>query len=153
MKNIYSTLCIFLVITLFGCISCEMTDENMKSISVGAYTGDSARLGIYAPFTLTTDLTVLSEAERKMIPLLIEAARVMDTLFWKQAFGDPAPFLQSIESEEVREFEGDEKGVGDRPRADQGGDENIPGEAGQPACQRVAADRGDVAQHRHGERL
>ncbi len=104
MKNIYSTLCIFLVITLFGCISCEMTDENMKSMSVGAYTGDSARLGIYAPFTLTTDLTVLSEAERKMIPLLIEAARVMDTLFWKQAFGDPAPFLQSIESEEVREF-------------------------------------------------
>ncbi|WP_026934216.1 dipeptidyl-peptidase 3 family protein [Christiangramia echinicola] len=41
----------------------------------------------YAEVELTTDLSALSENEKKMIPILIEVARITDELFWYQAFG------------------------------------------------------------------
>lgn len=39
----------------------------------------------YAPVDLTADLSKLTENERKMLPLLIEVAKIMDELFWAQA--------------------------------------------------------------------
>ncbi len=44
----------------------------------------------YTTVRLTADISGLSENERSMIPLLIEAADIMDELFWIQAFGTPA---------------------------------------------------------------
>ena len=44
--------------------------------------------GVYVSFKLTTDLSQLSKAEKKMIPLLIKAAKIMDGIFWKESFGD-----------------------------------------------------------------
>lgn len=46
------------------------------------------KAGEFTPFTLTTDLSVLTTSERNMIPLLLEAAALMDDIFWKQAYGD-----------------------------------------------------------------
>ena len=42
----------------------------------------------YAKFTLTTDLTKLTPKEKEMLPLLIQAAEIMDELYWQQAWGD-----------------------------------------------------------------
>ncbi|NOX59465.1 MAG: Zn-dependent hydrolase [Planctomycetes bacterium] len=44
-------------------------------------------LNRYATVRLTTDLTLLSKSEKKMIPLLIKAAEQMDELFWLEASG------------------------------------------------------------------
>jgi hypothetical protein len=64
-----------------------------------------SRLDIYKPVTLSADLSHLSENQKKMIVLLIEASDIIDELFWQQAFGeDKASFLASIEDEKVREF-------------------------------------------------
>ena len=41
----------------------------------------------YAEVKLTTDVSGLSENQKKMIPLLIEVAKITDELFWYQAFG------------------------------------------------------------------
>lgn len=41
----------------------------------------------YAEVELKTDVSALTENQRKMIPLLIEAAKITDELFWHQAFG------------------------------------------------------------------
>ncbi|HYJ78540.1 MAG TPA: hypothetical protein VEW03_02965, partial [Longimicrobiaceae bacterium] len=46
-----------------------------------------ARLAKYTTVRLTADLSGLSANERGMIPLLIEAAREMDAVFWMQAYG------------------------------------------------------------------
>ncbi len=46
------------------------------------------RINEYVPVQLTTDLTKLSEDEKKMIPLLIQAADIMNGLFWYQAYGN-----------------------------------------------------------------
>jgi len=63
------------------------------------------RPDIYAEFTLTADLSDLSEAQHEMIRLLIDASQIMDDLFWKQAFGDDhEAWLDSIADEETRRF-------------------------------------------------
>jgi hypothetical protein len=62
------------------------------------------RLSKYVPFRLETDLSSLTENERRMIPLLIEAARVMDDLFWLQAYGDKNTLLSGLADPDVRRF-------------------------------------------------
>jgi hypothetical protein len=51
---------------------------------------------IYAPFTLQSDLSWLTDAERRMLGLFIDAADVMDGLFWKQAYGNREQLLTSL---------------------------------------------------------
>jgi len=46
------------------------------------------RPDIYAEFTLTADLSNLTDDQREMIGVLIAAAEIMDDLFWRQAYGD-----------------------------------------------------------------
>jgi hypothetical protein len=65
---------------------------------------DDERLSQYATFRLTTDLSVLTEQEREMIPILIEAADAMDEIFWQQAWGDPDSLLASIDDPTQRKL-------------------------------------------------
>lgn len=66
---------------------------------------DNRRYDIYAPVKLSTDLSELALWEKRMLPNLIEAARIMDDLFWKQAYiQDKDVFLKSIDDEKKREF-------------------------------------------------
>ena len=59
---------------------------------------------IYAPFRLTADLSSLSPEERQMLGLFIDAAQIMDDLFWKQAYGDRARLLNGIGDPRTRQF-------------------------------------------------
>jgi hypothetical protein len=47
----------------------------------------------YATVRLTADLSHLTDQQRQMIPLLIEAGKIMDSLFWFEAYGDPTELL------------------------------------------------------------
>lgn len=62
------------------------------------------RLAKYTSFRLETDLSVLSDRERRMIPILIEAAQVMDGLYWFQAYGDREALLSSFTDPDMRRF-------------------------------------------------
>ena len=63
------------------------------------------RPDIYANFSLTADLSALSDQQRQMLVLLVEASNVMDDLFWRQAFRDDyADWLASIGVQETRHF-------------------------------------------------
>ena len=62
------------------------------------------RPAIYAPFRLTADLSSLSPEERRMLGLFIDAAQIMDGLFWKQAYGDRDQLLNGIEDLRTRQF-------------------------------------------------
>ena len=50
----------------------------------------------YALYTLTTDISHLSENEKEMLPLLFEAADIMDQLFWMENYGDKAELMAKI---------------------------------------------------------
>jgi len=59
---------------------------------------------IYAPVTLSADLSSLGEKDRRMLGLFIEAAEIMDGLFWQQSYGEPAPLLAGLRDERTRRF-------------------------------------------------
>ncbi len=59
---------------------------------------------IFAPVTLTADLSALSEKERRMLGLFIEAGQIMDELFWRQTYGDRDSLLKGITDARTRDF-------------------------------------------------
>ena len=64
----------------------------------------------YTPVRLTTDLGALSENERRMIPLLIDAAEAMDRIFAVQAHGDLDSLKSAVAhtpSEQILRLQGD----------------------------------------------
>jgi hypothetical protein len=62
------------------------------------------KLAQYKTVRLTTDLDKLTENERRMIPLLIDAARSMDAIYWRQAYGNRDSLLRSIQDPSTRRY-------------------------------------------------
>jgi hypothetical protein len=58
----------------------------------------------YTPVRLTADLSKLSEKERQMIPLLVEAAQAMDEIFWEEAFGARDSLFERVVDPTARRF-------------------------------------------------
>jgi len=74
-----------------------------------------ARLDQYATVRLTSALAnELPEEDREVVRLLIEAARPMEDVFWRQAYGDPAALRAAIEDPEVWRYLVINKGPWDR---------------------------------------
>ena len=63
-----------------------------------------SRFDIYAKVQLTANLDHLTDNQKQMIPLLIDAAKIMDGLFWQQSYGDPEALLAGIEDDKMRRF-------------------------------------------------
>src|SRR5690242_14264250 len=74
------------------------------------------RLADYTPVRLTTDLSQLTPAERRMLPLLIDAARAMDDGFWMQTYGNRDSLLRAIGDPAVKRFAEINYGPWDRLR-------------------------------------
>ena len=80
-------------------------EEKPPEVSVSTLDTADVRPEIYADFTLTADLSHLSDEQKQMIALLIDASRIMDDLFWRQSFGDDyASWLDSIADPRARRF-------------------------------------------------
>ena len=63
------------------------------------------RPDVYAEFSLVADLSRLSDRQRQLLVLLIEASQIMDDLFWRQAYGDDyQEWLASIGVDDARRF-------------------------------------------------
>jgi hypothetical protein len=94
MKKIVFILGGFTLISLFfqGCN--QQTDKTANLSPQDSLM--QAKINELAVVKLTTDLAKLSEKEKQMIPLLIDAAKIMDDLFWKQTLGDKEKFISGI---------------------------------------------------------
>lgn len=80
---------------------------------------EQSRLDIYTDFTLTSDLSHLSANQKKMIAKLIDASKVMDELFWRQAFGEGKDeLLSNISDDKVKKFADINYGPWDRLNGD-----------------------------------
>ena len=62
------------------------------------------KLKDYVSVPLTTDLSKLSDNEKKMIPILIQAADIMNDLFWYQSYGDKEELFTKITDEDTKAF-------------------------------------------------
>ena len=99
MKNAIVTLLLLVLIS-----SCKEEKKEDVSSDETTSTEIQNKLDKYVSVKLTTDLTKLTENERKMIPLLIKAADKMNDLFWYEAYGDKTELLNSITDEATKTF-------------------------------------------------
>lgn len=98
-----------------GCGKTTKSEEEMENANQGVIpagtelaadpgTDMAQRLSIYAPFTLTTDISHLSEKEKQLLPFLFEAAQLMEEIYWQQTIGNKEAFLSRISDETTRKF-------------------------------------------------
>ena len=101
--------------------SAEAVEQTPAAPPVEAVTGAEApsRFDIYADVGLTTDLSHLSDNQKQMVGLLIDAAKITDDIFWQQVWGDKNALLNSIEDPKARQFAAYNYGPWDRLAADQ----------------------------------
>lgn len=104
---------IFILIAIIllnaGFYGCKKKAETLKPIKVEEMelSEMQKKLGKYVNFKLTSDLSVLTSKEKQMLPLLLEAAIIMDDLYWEQALGDKTNFFKYLDcnnNEDVRKF-------------------------------------------------
>jgi hypothetical protein len=98
---------LFLVI-LFAISSCRPTSDSKVDIQENQtfepVENFGQRVQQYYPVRLKADLSHLSEKEKQMISIFIEAAGIMDEIFWMEAFGDKEKLLQGIEDADARKY-------------------------------------------------
>jgi hypothetical protein len=101
LKNFLRQCCA--VIVCFGLTSCG--PEPAPETTIQPLTVVEPRPDIYAKFALTADLSGLSDNQREMIGILIDASQIMDDLFWRQAFRDDyESWLETIADADARRF-------------------------------------------------
>ncbi len=95
----------YIILALFILqLSCTGNSEKGTEEVSDSSTVDYYFEGMYVPVTLKTDLSVLTDNEKAMIPILIEAAELMDELFWIESYGDKEELLGKLSDEKIKEF-------------------------------------------------
>jgi hypothetical protein len=122
--TVLSAIAVVVIASLAGCSkpateTQENTSEQTPVAAQSTLLVDESRLDIYYPVELTADLSSYSPNQKKMLSVLIDASKIMDDLFWKQAFGqDKSGFLASIEDPKIRAFADINYGPWDRLNGD-----------------------------------
>ena len=88
MRNVLLAALTLTIVITSGCGPSSGGEADRLDVD-SAKTDPRVRNSIYVPVKLTTNLSVISEQDRKMIPLLISAANIMDSLFWEESWGKP----------------------------------------------------------------
>ncbi len=84
--------------------SCSVSPESKEGSTTVEKDYITRRLEAYAPFELTANVNQLSATDKQIVPLLIDAAKIMDTLFWLQASGRPDSIIALGTTEEAKRF-------------------------------------------------
>ena len=72
----------------------------------------------YERVRLTSDLSHLSQNQKKMVRHLLAAAKIMDALFWRQAFGDPKALRAHVRQPRLKYYASINYGPWDRLNGD-----------------------------------
>ena len=103
---------VVLSLIILSFFSCNEKQKSNKSKSVFEATKTSGKenkeiqkkIKQYAKVKLTTDVSKLSDKEKKMIPLLIKAVKIMDNLFWYETYGDKQALFSKITDNDTKTF-------------------------------------------------
>ncbi|MDX1438481.1 MAG: Zn-dependent hydrolase [Rubricoccaceae bacterium] len=103
--------CVLSFAVLLGCrLESQSADSTVSPTATtdGLTTPDDSllidELAQYTTVRLTADLSSLSDSTKRMIPLLIEAAKAMDEVFQAQAYGNLDSLIESLPTEAARRY-------------------------------------------------
>ncbi|MCL6295776.1 dipeptidyl-peptidase 3 family protein [Jejuia spongiicola] len=94
---------VLLIVTVFT-FSCKQEKKEETQNKEISQTKMQKNLSKYVNVKLTTDLSKLTDNERKMIPVLIKAADIMNDLFWYESYGDKTALLNSVSDADTKTF-------------------------------------------------
>jgi len=93
-----------LVLTMIA-FSCNQSSDKSSSADQNSSNAVADKLlSKYIPFRLTSDMSGYSADDKKMISKLIDAAEIMDDLFWYEAYGKKDDFLTTIQDDGIKQF-------------------------------------------------
>ncbi|MDP9178826.1 MAG: hypothetical protein M3O61_14175, partial [Gemmatimonadota bacterium] len=72
--------------------------------SSGATQSVADRMAKYTTVALVADTAPLTLKERQMIPLLIQAAQAMDSIYWIQSYGNRDSLIASVNDARMKQF-------------------------------------------------
>ena len=98
-----STKYFFMTLLIFQ-VACSENNNRGNDNDNAVGNGEYYFEGMYEPVTLKTDLSVLSENEKLMVPILIDAARIMDEIFWEESYGDKNELLEKLSDDKLKGF-------------------------------------------------
>jgi len=101
-KIFFTATTLFATAFFLSCNNSTTVASHSNTDSAQSYV--QQHLAGYATVKLTTDLSQLSDKEKQMIPLLIDAARIMDTLYWDQSYGHGDSLLNAVTDETTKKF-------------------------------------------------
>ncbi len=102
MKNI---MYLIIISALFSCNQNKEGRKPNKQVTVKEnINAMDKKLNKYTSFKLTTDVSKLSENQRKMLPILIKAADKMNELFWYEAYGNKTTLFAKIKDDATKKF-------------------------------------------------
>jgi len=92
---------VFVIAALFGIFSCNnQTKEQEQEETTDSTSVIKNKVNEFVKVKLITDLTKLSDNEKKMLPFLFEAAEIMNNIFWIEAYGNKDELLKSLSEDE-----------------------------------------------------
>lgn len=100
MTKSVSLLSLIFTVFMTFCSQPKEDAENLKSTEPTM----QDKLDNYDKVRLTTDVSQLSDAEKQMIPKLIAASKIMDELFWYEAYGKRDSLLEAVTDEATQKY-------------------------------------------------
>ena len=93
------------VIILNSCTNKSNQNTEIQADTLNETVSDmQKKIDEYAVVKLSTDLSTLTENERKMLPILLDVAIIMDDIFWMERIGNKEDFLSKIADEATKNF-------------------------------------------------
>jgi hypothetical protein len=130
MKNLSLVVLLFLVLALSACNQTADTSSSNADLLKTEGEAESptlapiaapepSRFDIYAKVALNPSLDGLSDNQKEMVGLLIDAGKITDDIFWQQVWGDRAALLDAIDDPKAKRFAEYNYGPWDRLDSDQ----------------------------------
>ena len=83
---------------------CTTPKKSSQEDAVSETSPMKEKVDIYKSVKLTTDISKLSKNEKQMIPLMIEVSKIMDELFWYEAYGKKDSLLASLTDPATKKY-------------------------------------------------
>src|SRR5271157_431188 len=107
MKTISINIILIMIAMILN--SCQPKQEAQKPARVEdvPLSDITKKINKYVRVRLSTDMSLLTDKEKQMLPLLFEAAKIMDDLFWEQSYGQKEElfkYLDFLKDEELKTY-------------------------------------------------
>lgn len=95
---------LLLLFSVVGCGGPDTTTVEAPSVETDDRSEIQKKVDQYATVRLTTDLSKLSDKQKEMISVMIKAGKIMNDLFWYEAYGNKENLLTQLKDPLIKQY-------------------------------------------------